>query len=68
MRQSLSGDRLGRAWDHVVPFFGFARGGDQKNDTRIDKRCVSSGAMFSWRGRLAGEEWSLGWKLERSLI
>ena len=57
-----------RHWSEVIPFFAFP---DEVRriiytTDEIDKRFVSSRAIFFWRGRPRGEERSLGWKLRQA--
>jgi putative transposase len=57
-----------RTWKHVIPFFAFPVAVRRIIYTtdEIDKRFVSSRAIFFWRGRPRGEERSLGWKLRQA--
>ena len=53
-----------RNWEQVIPFFAFPEAVRRIIYTtdEIDKRFLSSRAMFSTRGRPRGEDRRLGWK------
>lgn len=56
------------AYGHAepVPFYRISPKSTLQVTDEIDKRFVFSRAIFFWRGRLRGEERSLGWKLRQA--